>query len=106
MFYFVAVSLFYFHLLTIPGDLASKCFRLERENADLTEQNATFDVMKMTLTTTEKKLKAAELHAKTCEDELHRLKKELIRRDEVSKGCLFVAFKSVCFAFSCDKSIW
>eukprot|EP01034_Spumella_vulgaris_P030586 gene30586-37827_t len=64
------------------GDLASKCFRLERENADLTEQNATFDVIKMTLTNTEKKLKAAELHTKTCEDELHRLKKELLRRDE------------------------
>lgn len=65
------------------GDIASKCLRLERENAELLEANATFETMKVNLMNAEKRMKAAEAANKQLEDEVAKLKKDLIRRDEV-----------------------
>lgn len=65
------------------GDIASKCLRLEKENAELLEANATFETTKVNLINAEKRMKAAEAANKHLEEEVAKLKKDLMRRDEV-----------------------
>lgn len=65
------------------ADLLSKCQRLEKENKELLEQNAEFDVVKAKLAAAEKAVKDLEANKKIQTEENSRLKLQLIRREEV-----------------------
>lgn len=65
------------------ADLQSLCARLDKENRDLKKQNADFDVVRAQLANAQVKIKQQEGAMKANEDEIHRLKLQLQRRDEV-----------------------
>lgn len=70
------------------ADLQSRCYTLEKENADLLNQNTALDSIRASLSTTELRVRELEKENKQQKDDILGLNVQLQRRDEVIKGLM------------------
>lgn len=69
-------------------DLQAKCFRLEKENKELAENNAVFESMKSNLAESEERAAQLKETASSLEKEVKSLQDQLSRRDIVISGLM------------------